>query len=104
VRRSDPGDPEKCPVWEFHKVYSDEKRQAWVREGCTTAGIGCLECKQPVIDAVLAELAPIQARAAELARDATTIRTIVADGTRKARDVADATLAEVRAAMGLAYA
>ncbi|MFL6712988.1 MAG: tryptophan--tRNA ligase [Sulfurifustis sp.] len=103
VRRSDPGDPDKCPVWEFHKVYSDDKTKAWEREGCTTAGIGCLECKQPVIDAVMAELAPIQARASEFARDPATIRTIVADGTRRARDVADATLGEVRGAMGLSY-
>jgi len=103
VRRSDPGDPDKCPVWQFHLVYSDEKTQAWARAGCTSAGIGCLDCKQPVIEAVLAELAPIQARAAEFARDPATIRTIVAEGTRTARDVADATLAEVRAAMGLGY-
>jgi tryptophanyl-tRNA synthetase len=103
VRRTDPGDPDKCPVWQFHLVYSDDKTRSWVREGCTTAGIGCLDCKQRVIDAVLAELAPIQARAAELARDAATIRNIVADGTRKARAVAEATLTEVRAAMGLAY-
>lgn len=104
VRRSDRGNPDKCPVWQFHAVYSDEKTQAWVREGCTTAGIGCLECKRPVIEAVLAELAPIQARAAEFARDPATIRTIVADGARKARDIADATLVEVRTAMGLEYA
>jgi tryptophanyl-tRNA synthetase len=103
VRRTDPGDPEKCPVWQFHLVYSDDKTQAWVREGCTTAGIGCLDCKQRVIDAVLAELAPIQARAAELARDGATIRTIINEGTRKAREVAEATLSEVRTAMGLAY-
>jgi len=104
VRRSDPGDPDKCPVWEFHAVYSDDKTRAWVRQGCTTAGIGCLECKQPVINAVLAELAPIQARATEFARDPATVRALVADGTRKAREVADATLAEVRTAMGLGYA
>ena len=103
VRRSDPGDPDKCPVWQFHAVYSDEKTQQWVRAGCTTAGIGCLECKRPVIEAVLAELAPIQARAAELERDPATVRTILADGTRKAREVAEATLVEVRDAMGLGY-
>jgi tryptophanyl-tRNA synthetase len=103
VRRTDPGDPNKCPVWQFHLVYSDGPTQNWVREGCTTAGIGCLDCKQRVIDAVLAELAPIQARATELARDGATIRTIVADGTRKAREVAEATLVEVRSVMGLGY-
>ena len=103
VRRTDPGDPEKCPVWQFHLVYSDDATKSWVREGCTTAGIGCLDCKQRVIDAVLAELAPIQARAAELARDSATIRTIVGEGTRKAREAAEATLVEVRSVMGLGY-
>jgi tryptophanyl-tRNA synthetase len=103
VRRTDPGDPEKCPVWQFHLVYSDDATQSWVREGCTTAGIGCLDCKQRVIDAVLAELAPIQARATELARDTATIRTIVGEGTRKAREAAEATLVEVRSVMGLGY-
>ncbi len=103
VRRTDPGDPEKCPVWQFHLVYSDNATQSWVREGCTTAGIGCLDCKKRIIDAVLAELAPIQTRAAELQRDAGTIRTIVGEGTRKAREAAEATLVEVRSAMGLAY-
>jgi tryptophanyl-tRNA synthetase len=62
VRRSDPGDPDKCPVWEFHKVYSDDTTRDWVRKGCTSAGIGCLECKQPVIDAVLKEQEPMRER------------------------------------------
>jgi tryptophanyl-tRNA synthetase len=104
VRRSDPGDPDKCPVWEFHRTYSDDKTQTWVRHGCTTAGIGCLECKQPVIDAVLAELKPIQERAAEFSRDPATVRGIIADGSRRARETADATLTDVRNAMGLGYA
>jgi tryptophanyl-tRNA synthetase len=63
VRRTDPGDPEKCPVWQLHQVYSDDTVREWVRQGCTSAGIGCLDCKQPVIDAVLAELEPIRDRA-----------------------------------------
>ena len=58
VRRTDPGDPEKCPVWQFHKVYSDEATQDWVVKGCTTAGIGCLDCKQPVIDAIVRSSSP----------------------------------------------
>jgi tryptophanyl-tRNA synthetase len=103
VRRTDPGDPDKCPLFEFHRVYSDDKTQAWAREGCTTAGIGCLECKKPVIDAVLAELKPIHERAAEFSRDPTTVRSIVADGCRRAREVAEATLSEVRSVMGLGY-
>ena len=103
VRRSDPGNPEKCPVWEFHKVYSDDDTQAWVREGCTTAGIGCLECKKPVIEAVQEELAPIRRRAEEHLRNPDLVRTIVAEGCEEAREVARATLEEVRAAMGLHY-
>ena len=103
VRRSDPGNPEKCPVWEFHKIYSDDKTRQWVDQGCRSAGIGCLECKRPVIDAVLAELKPIQERVAEFTRDPLTVRSIVEDGCKRARDVAEETLVEVRNAMGLGY-
>jgi len=103
VRRSDPGDPAKCPVWPFHEVYSDDKTRQWADSGCRSAGIGCLECKRPVIDAVLAELKPIQERAAEFARDPVVVKNMIADGCRRARDAAEETLVEVRAAMGLAY-
>ena len=103
VRRSDPGDPAKCPVWQFHEVYSDDKIREWAGAGCRSAGIGCLECKQPVIDAVLAELKPIQERAAEFARDPVVVKNMIADGCRRARDAAEETLVEVRASMGLAY-
>ena len=103
VRRGDPGNPEKCPVWEFHKVYSSDATRQWVDQGCRSAGIGCLECKRPVIDAVLAELKPIQARVAEFARDPLAVRSIVEDGCKRARDVAEETLVEVRNAMGLGY-
>ena len=102
VRRSDPGDPERCPVWAFHDVYSDPARQAWVREGCTQARIGCLECKQPVIDAVVAELAPIRERAQRYAEDPTLVRSVLADGCERARRVAAETMREVREAMGIA--
>jgi tryptophanyl-tRNA synthetase len=104
VRRTDKGDPDKCPVWQFHLVYSDEARQKWVVEGCRSAGIGCLECKQPVIEAVLTELKPMQERAAEFARDPLLVKNMIADGSRRAREVAEATLTEVRTAMGLGYA
>lgn len=103
VRRSDPGTPEKCPVWGLHQVYSSDDVKAWVRRGCTTAGIGCLECKQPVIEAVTQELAPIQERAAELTKDRKLVRGIISEGCEAARDVARDTLEEVRQAMGLAY-
>jgi tryptophanyl-tRNA synthetase len=82
VRRTDPGNPEKCPVWGLHKIYSGDETRKWVWEGCTTAGIGCLECKQPVIDAIVREQAPIIERARKLAEE---------------------TMRDVRGAMGLSY-
>jgi len=103
VKRSDPGTPEKCPVWSMHLVYSDGARRQWVQKGCTTAGIGCLECKQPVIDSVLAELAPIRERAQAYLDDPTLVKNILADGCDKARALATETMREVREAMGLSY-
>ena len=103
VKRSDPGDPDKCPVWQFHLVYSDDKTKAWVQQGCRSAGIGCLECKQPVIDAVLAEQAPMRERAQRYLDDPTLVRSIVADGCDKARELARETMREVREVMGLNY-
>ena len=103
VRRTDPGTPEKCPVWQFHQVYSNAEVKAWVQQGCTTAGIGCIECKQPVIDAVLKELAPIQERARALTEDPDTVKNIIADGCEKARDLARETMRDVREAMGLSF-
>jgi len=103
VRRSDPGDPGKCPVWPLHEVYSNDEVRNWVQEGCKSAGIGCLDCKQPVIDAVLKELAPIRQRAQDFVDDPKLVRNIIAEGNEAARDVARDTLEEVRAAMGLSY-
>jgi len=103
VKRTDPGKPENCPVWPLHQVYSDEARRAWVQKGCTTAGIGCLECKQPVIDAVLAELAPMRERAQTYLDDPTLVKNIIADGCDKARKLAVETMRDVREAMGLSY-
>jgi tryptophanyl-tRNA synthetase len=103
VRRTDPGDPEKCPVWKLHQVYSAEDVRNWVQEGCRSADIGCLDCKGPIIDAVQAELAPIQERAKEYEKDLDLVRKIITEGCDKARDTARQTLAEVRQAMGLEY-
>src|SRR6476646_9555394 len=86
VRRTDPGDPEKCPVWQLHLVYSDAKIKDWVMKGCKTAGIGCLECKQPVIESINAELRPIRERAAPYEEDPTLVRNIIQDGCEKASD------------------
>lgn len=103
VRRSDPGTPEKCPVWQLHQVYSDDERKAWVRDGCTTAKFGCLDCKQPVIDAIQAELEPIRERAKQYLDQPDVVRSIVAAGCDEARDAARETLEDVREAMGLLY-
>jgi tryptophanyl-tRNA synthetase len=102
VRRNDPGDPEKCPVWQFHEVYSDDEVKQWVQDGCRSAGIGCIECKTPVIDAVLAELAPIQARAREYEAQPDLVRNIINEGCETARAAARETMEEVRHAMHLA--
>jgi len=104
VKRTDPGTPEKCPVWPLHLVYSDDERRKWVRKGCTTAGIGCLECKQPVIEAIIAELKPMRERAQTYLDDPTLVKNILADGNDKARKLATETMHDVREAMGLSYA
>ncbi len=103
VRRTDPGDPARCPVWQFHIVYSDAATQEWAQTGCKTAGIGCLECKQPVIDAILAEQAPMLERAAPYIANPARVKEIVANGCARARLTAQNTMNEVRSAMGLNY-
>ena len=103
VRRTDPGNPEACPVWPLHQIYSDPATRDWVWKGCTTAGIGCLECKQPVIDAIVREQAPIHERAQKYLDDPQLVRNIVADGCERARELAEETMADVREAMGLRY-
>ncbi|HEX6362662.1 MAG TPA: tryptophan--tRNA ligase, partial [Albitalea sp.] len=103
VRRSDPGNPERCPVWQLHLVYSGEDTKQWVWNGCTTAGIGCLDCKAPVIDAIVKEQQPWRERAAQYLADPKRVHWIVEIGTERARTVAKKTMQEVRAAMGLAY-
>jgi tryptophanyl-tRNA synthetase len=103
VRRTDVGDPVRCPVWQLHSVYSNEETKQWVEKGCKSAGIGCLECKQPVIDTILAEQQPMFERAQKYLDDPSLLRSIVADGCDKARKVAQETMREVREAMGLDY-
>jgi tryptophanyl-tRNA synthetase len=103
VRRTDPGDPQRCPVWQFHQVYSDAAVRDWVMQGCTTAGIGCLECKQPVIEAVLREQQPWRERAEPYLTNPKHVHWIVELGTERARTVARQTMKDVRNAMGLQY-
>ncbi|MDE2371165.1 MAG: tryptophan--tRNA ligase [Burkholderiales bacterium] len=104
VRRTDPGNPEKCPVWQFHQVYSDAPTRDWVVQGCTSAGIGCLECKQPVIDAIVREQQPWRERAEAYLANPKQVHWIVEMGTERARTVARQTMKDVRGAMGLNYA
>ncbi len=103
VRRTDPGDPDKCPVWQLHQVYTDSETHEWVQKGCRTAGIGCLECKQPVIEGILREQQPMLERAQKYMDDPSLLRAIVADGCDKARRFASETMRDVREAMGLSY-
>lgn len=103
VRRTDVGDPAKCPVFQLHQVYTDEPTRQWVQEGCRSAGIGCLDCKQPVIDGILAEQAPMRERAAHYLANPALAKEIVAAGCDKARQLAQATMRDVRDAMGLGY-
>ncbi len=103
VRRTDAGEPERCPVWQFHLVYSDEGTKQWVQQGCRSAGIGCIECKHPVIDAVLREQEPMHERAQAYIDDPTLVRNIVADGCERAKKLAVETMRDVREAMGLNY-
>ncbi|MDA0977640.1 MAG: tryptophan--tRNA ligase [Proteobacteria bacterium] len=103
VRRTDPGDPGVCPVFKLHEIYSDESTLGWVREGCTSAGIGCIDCKMPLIDRVLEEQQPMRERARQYEENPDLVKSIVAEGCEKARTIAKATLEEVRSAMGLDY-
>jgi tryptophanyl-tRNA synthetase len=102
VRRTDPGTPEKCPVWDLHKLYSSEETRAWVRQGCTTAGIGCLDCKKPVIEKICADAVTMRERAAPYQANPERVREILDAGARRANATAEATLQVVRGAMNLA--
>ena len=103
VRRTDPGNPANCPLWQFHQVYSDQATKDWAEKGCKSAGIGCLDCKQPVIDAILREQQPMFERAQQYLDDPSLLRSIIADGSDKARKVAQETMRDVREAMGLDF-
>ncbi|MFB3116026.1 MAG: tryptophan--tRNA ligase [Gammaproteobacteria bacterium] len=103
VRREDPGDPGRCPVWNLHEVYSNDEVKDWVQTGCRSAGIGCLDCKGPLIDSILKEQSPIRERAREYQEDTETVRGIISEGCEAAREIARETIRDVRQAMGLEY-
>ena len=101
VRRTDPGDPDKCPVFDLHRIYSDESTRNWAAAGCRSAGIGCLECKQPLIEKVVAEVTAMRERARDYLENPDLVKNLVAEGAEKARAAARDTLDEVRRAMHL---
>lgn len=103
VKRTDPGEPTKCPVWQMHQLYASEDLKSWIQQGCRSASIGCVDCKRPLIDAITQELEPIQANIKSYSEDMSSIRRIVSEGSEKAREEAEKTLLEVREAMGLDY-
>ncbi|MFK8068518.1 MAG: tryptophan--tRNA ligase [Gammaproteobacteria bacterium] len=103
VKLTDPGDPAKCPVWQLHEVYSNDEVKTWASDGCRKAAMGCLDCKQPLIDAVIKEQEPIHARAEEYTSDPELVRNVISEGCEKARDAARDTMEEVRQSMGLIY-
>lgn len=101
ARRTDPGDPQKCPVFALHEVYSDEPTRQWASAGCRSAGIGCLECKKPLIDKVVEEATVMRKRAQEFEDNPDLVRSILTEGAEKAREAARETLDDVRRAMHL---
>jgi len=103
VRRTDPGDPAKCPVFDLHQIYTGEDVHAWINEGCKSAGIGCIDCKQPLIDKVLEEQREMKQRAEPYTEDPMLVKKLIADGCERAQEVAEETMDEVREAMGLEY-
>ena len=103
VRRTDPGTPEKCPVFDLHKAFSPAATQEWAAAGCRTAGIGCLDCKARLADHLLERVAAIHARRSDLATRPDTVWDMLREGARRARAVAAATMDGVRAAMKIKY-
>ena len=103
IRSTDPGDPKNCPVWPLHQVYSDEKTQAWVKNGCKNANMGCIECKQPVIDSITKELGPINERAKKYIESPELVQSIIGEGCEKARKIARDTMRDVREVMGISF-
>jgi tryptophanyl-tRNA synthetase len=102
VRRTDPGNPDKCPVGDLHKIFSSQETLARVYDGCTTAGIGCIECKGWAADSIVQHLAPLQERRAHFEQSPSLLDDILHDGARRATDRAEQTMQDVRSAMGLA--
>ena len=103
IKLTDPGDPNKCPVWQMHQIYSSEETRNWVNDGCTNATIGCIECKKPVVESIVSELEPIQEEISKYESNPNLIQEIIFEGSERARVVAKSTMEEVKDAMGITY-
>jgi tryptophanyl-tRNA synthetase len=103
VRRNDPGNPDVCPVFSLHEIYSTSEVKSWAAQGCRSAGIGCVDCKGPLIDSINAEQAPIRERAGAFENDPDMLRSILQEGSERARDTARETLEEVRGSIGILH-
>jgi tryptophanyl-tRNA synthetase len=103
VRRTDPGDPAKCPVFALHEIYTDEETRAELAQGCRSAGIGCIDCKRPLIQAVTIEQQAMHERARQFEQDPDLVQSILVEGAERAREVARETLDEVRSAIGISH-
>ena len=103
VRRSDPGEPDNCPVYSLHEIYSDPATLEWAAGGCRSAGIGCVDCKKPLIDAINAEQAVMIERGRPFEEQPDLVHRVLQEGSEKARGVARETLDEVRASMRIAH-
>jgi tryptophanyl-tRNA synthetase len=103
VRRTDPGNPANCPVFTLHEIYSNDEVRQWAAEGCTSAGIGCLDCKQPLIESINSDLATMRERGRQFEENPDLVQSILLEGAEKARDVARDTLDDVRAAIGISH-
>ena len=99
IRRQDKGNPDVCPVGDYHKVFSDKETLAWVDQGCRTAGIGCIECKMRLFENLQKRLEPLTARRQELEKHPDEVRDVLNDGAKRAQAIASETMAEVRKAV-----
>ncbi len=103
VRLTDPGEPGNCPVFALHQVYSNQEVLDWCATGCRTAGIGCIDCKQPLIDSINVEQELIRGRAQQFEEDADLVHAVIQEGSEKARAIARETMDDVKEAVGISH-
>jgi tryptophanyl-tRNA synthetase len=103
VRRTDPGNPAVCPVFDHHQVFTDVAGRQWVTEGCSSAGIGCIDCKQLLLDGMLPVVEPLYEKRVKLEKEPDRVKQVLEEGSRRARTIAADTMDQVRQAMRLEY-